>query len=145
MVTTLDRLMLRLYINNYLFAFLFISTNIFAIDFIEQENIIITVIESNYSQQVKFSKDNIENGSFSFKLKGKPNSYIRIDALKNNNNSIFIKNINYRDGFNTKGLVAIDSKGYSKKLSIDGTIIIPANMKSGESVTSLMLHAEYVK
>ncbi len=55
--------MLRLYINNYLFAFLFISTNIFAIDFIEQENIIITVIESNYSQQVKFSKDNIENGS----------------------------------------------------------------------------------
>ncbi|OBU28840.1 hypothetical protein C0Z01_00250 [Photobacterium kishitanii] len=139
--------MLRLYINNYLFAFLFISTNIFAIDFIEQENIIITVIESDYSQQVKFSKDNIENGSFSFKLKGKPNSYIRIDALNNNNNnnSIFIKNIKYRDGFNTKGLVAIDSKGYSKKLRIDGTIIIPANMKSGESVTSLMLHAEYVK
>lgn len=137
--------MLPLSTNNYLFAFLFISTNIFAIDFIEQENIIITVIESDYSQQVNFSKNNIENGSISFKLKGKPNSYVKIYILKNTNNNIFIKNIKYRDGFNNKGLVVIDSKGYSKKLSIDGTIIIPANMKSGESITSLTLHAEYVK
>ncbi len=145
MVITQGRLMLPLSISRSLFVFLFISTNVFALEFIEQENIIITVVGSQYLQQVKFSKNNIESGSFSFKLKGKPNSHVKIDTLKNTKNNVFIKNITYRDGFNSKGLVFINAKGYSKKLSIDGTISIPASMKSGEFITSLTLHAEYIK
>ncbi|SMY34001.1 hypothetical protein PMAL9190_01446 [Photobacterium malacitanum] len=137
--------MLPLSINKYLYAFLFISTNAFSLEFIEQENIVITVVESRYSQQVKFSKHNIESGSFSFKLKGKPNSHVKIDTLKSEKNHIFIKDIKYREGFTSKGLVVINSKGYSKKLSIDGTIIIPAKMRSGKFIKSLMLHAEYIK
>ncbi|PQJ62292.1 hypothetical protein BTO08_18810 [Photobacterium angustum] len=136
--------MYRLFTNKVFFSLLFFCFDVTAIEIIDRELAFITVVKANYPQLINLGGHDLNSSNFKFKLKGKENAYIRVNARAESKKYITLQKINYRQGFIRNNITKTNSKGLTKTLTLDAIFLIHPKISADKFDINVLIDTEYI-